>query len=596
MRGLRRGRVPAQGNGAGRRNHLLSRLLAPLVSVAVLATLLLLAAAPSRVPDAAAPATTAGTTSDSLRPTSEPSTPSATNAPTNARTNAPTGGLAVADAKAPGGATTPVIFTGPVDPEPPALRAFYGKAVSWTPCTDDDTFDCGTVRVPVDYEQPGGATTTVALRRLEASGPGSRIGSLFINPGGPGGSGIEFAKAAPDVFDDAVRERYDIVGFDPRGMGQSDPVHCLSDADLDAMYAADPTPDTPAEQAAAHRAPAALNRKCLAQGGPLAARMGTEFVARDLDILRSAVGDERLNYYGVSYGTMIGALYADLFTSRVGLMVLDSAVVTDAIDGGAPSQQEVDASARGRAYDFDDVVDDFATQCGASTSCPLGTSTAAVSRSLVSFLDRLDRRPLPTGIDSLPLLTEGWARTAIASGLQEPSSWPDLVDALDAAVNDDDGEALASFAMLLTERTEDGTYPATTFGRSHLLVTCSDWPATPWQTAVPSTDVLENHPLWARVEPPATDPCTGWQGVRRNTLLVAAEPATPVLVIGNEDDRTTPIQDTQALSGQISRSRFVTVKAAGHGAYGNDNDCADAVVDGYLAGQRAPENGYVCGS
>ena len=246
--------------------------------------------------------------------------------------------------------TTPIVFTGPVEPEATELVAFYGRRVRWQACDDDETYDCGTVKVPVDYARPHGATTAVALRRLEASGPGARIGSFFINPGGPGGSGIDFAREAPYVFGDAVRARYDIIGFDPRGMGESDPVGCLSDTELDAMYAADPTPDTADERAAARRAPAERNRRCLARGRALAARMGTEFVARDLDILRSAVGDERLNYYGVSYGTMLGAMYADFFTSRVGLMVLDSAVLPDALAEDVPSQQDVDASARSWAY------------------------------------------------------------------------------------------------------------------------------------------------------------------------------------------------------------------------------------------------------
>ena len=426
--------------------------------------------------------------------------------------------------------------------------------------------------------------------------PAQRIGSLFINPGGPGGSGIDFANEAPYVFGDAVREHYDIVGFDPRGMGESDPVDCLSDADLDAMYAADPTPDTTAERAVYRRAPAVRVRRCLARGGALAANMGSESVARDLDILRSAVGDERLNYYGVSYGTMIGALYADFFTSRVGLMVLDSAVLPDALADEKPTQEQVDAAARGWAYAFDDVVDDFATDCGSSIECPLGKDTETVRKTLVDFLDRLDREPLETGYDSLPLLTEGWASTAIGFGLKDHDSWPDLVDALDLAVNEDDGEGLAWFAMVVTERDEDGTYPATTFGRSRLLVSCADWPPTPWDSVVPSREVLDNHPLWARIEPPLPDLCAGWTGKLRDTLLVGADVATPVLVIGNEDDLTTPIEDTEALADEIVRSRLVTVSTEGHGAYGTGNDCADDVVEDYLARLLAPEDEYTCGS
>ena len=213
----------------------------------------------------------------------------------------------------------------------------------------------------------------------------------------------------------------------------------------------------------------------------------------------------------------------------------------------------------------------------------------------MAFFDGLDQHPLETGVDSLPRLTEGWASTAIRLGLQEPDSWPDLVDALDLAVNEDDGEALAWFAMTITERDEDGTYPATTFGRSHLLVTCADWPPTPWDSTVPSHDVLDEHPLWARVEPSPGDSVCRLDGQARETLLVGADVATPVLVIGNDGDLTTPIEDTEALAGEIVRSRLVTVSADGHGAYGSGNDCADSVVEDYLTRFLAPEDDYVCG-
>ncbi len=582
MRGLRRGRVPAQGNGAGRRHDLLSRLLAPFVSLAILAGLLLLAAAPLTGPadEASAGPTTSRDASDG--PDRSDGSDGSDGESGESGDEQPQ--------------RTPIVFTGPVDPDPAELAGFYGKRVAWHECEDDDLYDCGTVTVPVDYAEPRGATTRIALRRLEASIPAQRIGSLFINPGGPGGSGIDFVDDAPYVFGDAVRERYDVIGFDPRGMGESDPVDCVSDADLDAMYGADPTPDTAAEREAARRAPVDRVRRCLARGGALAAHMGTESVARDLDVLRSAVGDERLNYYGVSYGTMIGALYADFFTSRVGLMVLDSAVLPDALAEEEPSREHVDAAARGWATDFDDVVDDFAGECGDVTDCPLGADTKAVVATLVDFLDRLDRRPVETGIDSLPALTEGWASMAIDEGLRDRESWPDLTEALDLAINEDDGEALASFAMGMVERDEDGSYPQANFGRTHLLVTCADWPTSPWDSVVPSKDVLDNHPLWARVQPPRPDPCSGWTGALRQTLLVGADVPTPVLVIGNDGDRTTPIEDTEALAGEIVRSRFVTVEAEGHGAYGQGNECADGIVDDYLARRLAPENDFVCES
>ena len=216
-------------------------------------------------------------------------------------------------------------------------------------------------------------------------------------------------------------------------------------------------------------------------------------------------------------------------------------------------------------------------------TCPLGKDRDT-ARTRFALLDRLEKRPMHTTFDSLPKLTEGWAVTALSDGLADRESWPYLVDALDRALNDDDPDDLAWLAMITIDRDEDGSYAGTTFGRSHLLVTCSDWPPTPWDDTVPSRDVLDNHPLWARVEPPSAPPCDGWTGELRETLLVGAEWTTPVLVIGNEGDTVTPIGDTEDLAHEIVRSRFVSVAADGHGAYGGDNDCADGVVDDISGG------------
>ncbi|EWT07406.1 hypothetical protein N864_07915 [Intrasporangium chromatireducens Q5-1] len=221
-------------------------------------------------------------------------------------------------------ATQPAIsFTQPVAADPAGLERFYGQRVAWGRCARG-WGDCASVWVPLDHDDPEGATVPISLYRLPAGLPAKRKGTLFINPGGPGGSGTDFAREAHRYLGEDVRSVWDVVGFDPRGIGESAGFDCLTDRDLDELYAADPTPETTAERRALDRADRARLRGCLARGGPLALHMGTESVARDLDILRAAVSDERLNYLGVSYGTMIGAMYADFFTSRVGYIVLDS--------------------------------------------------------------------------------------------------------------------------------------------------------------------------------------------------------------------------------------------------------------------------------
>lgn len=447
--------------------------------------------------------------------------------------------------------------------------------------------------MPVDYGRPQGKPLDLALRKVVAVAPTQRRGTLFINPGGPGGSGLEFAQEAGTIFGPRVLGAYDVVGFDPRGLGGSGGFECLTDSDVDATYAADPTPETPAERTALEQAASDRVAGCLRRGSELARNMGTEAVAQDLDILRDAVGDERLNYYGVSYGTLIGATYADLFDTRVGLMVLDSAVIPDGVDGPAPDQTDIDDEARAAAYDFDGVFDDFVAECTDEKVCALGSDKTMAIETLVRFIDGLEKRPLPTDIDTLPLLTQGWAATAIRSGLFEPESWSDLVDALGTAL-DGDGTDLADFATVSVYRDDDGTYASPGFQKDSLPVTCADWPPSVWDDATPSADVLQNHPLWARVGLTTVTECAGWKGTLRQTLQVGAGLPTPVLVIGNESDWVTPIEDTEAMANAFGRSRFVSVDAEGHGAYGNGNDCADEVVDDYLVDAVPPAEGFTC--
>lgn len=505
------------------------------------------------------------------------------------------GGAAAAASADPSGQVdraSAIRFTTATGRNPAELRAFYGQHPDWTAC-GHGTDQCASVRVPVDYAKPGGATVDISVHKVIAIDHEKRRGTLFINPGGPGESGLGFAEAAGSVFGPHVLARYDIVGFDPRGLGESGGFECLTKADLDEQYSADPTPETADEKAALARAASRRAAGCLRRGGELARHMGSESVARDLDIMRDSVGDPRLNYYGVSYGTLIGATYADLFTTRVGLMVLDSAVTPDGDEGKAPTQGEVDDSARHAAYAFDDTFDDFVTDCTDNGSCPVGaTKTEAIS-TLVRFIDRLEKKPLPTDIDSLPTLTEGWAVTAIDGGLREPDSWGNLRDALETALAGD-GTDLAAFAMEVVYRYDDGTYDTPSFGSDSLPITCADWPLSAWDRAMAGANVLSSHPLWARLENYPVPTCTGWTGPVRQNLDVGVLLPTPILVIGNERDPVTPLGDTEAMAGAFPSARFVSVDAEGHGALDNDNQCADQVIEDYLADGIPPDDHFDC--
>jgi pimeloyl-ACP methyl ester carboxylesterase len=571
VRGLRRGRVPAQGNGAGRRHDLLSRLLAPFISVAILATLLLLATGPSRVPEVG------------------PGDPTASS-----------GTSAVPERAAGSDGDTPprdrVELGTPTSKPAQGLDVFYDQTISWLACQDGapgSSDRCGTVRVPVDYLDPRGETVEIALRKVPAGSPKQRKGTLFINPGGPGASGLDFAKEARDFFSADVREVWDVVGFDPRGVGESGGFPCLRGRDLDAMYAADPTPDTKAEKAAAVASRTARLEGCLSRGGALARNMGSEQVARDLDIMRDAVGDTHLNYFGISYGTLIGALYGAQFPDRIGLMVIDSAVSPDYVPMESASQDDVDRWARDEAETVEEGLDAFLKDCVDAGECALGDDVDAARTKLLAFLDGLDRKPLPSDAEGIPLLTEGWAVTALDAVLLYQDSWGDVGDALHVALEEGDGTDLVWAAMDSVRRDDDGSYVGG-FESSHLPIHCADWPLDATDQMQPSRSVLDAHPVYAHLYGVQTDSCTGWVGTQRTNLILTVDAASPVLVLANERDLTTPPDGTREMGRGIFGSRFVLVDADGHGVYANDNDCADSIVDDYLVRSLAPRNGETC--
>ena len=481
------------------------------------------------------------------------------------------------------------------------LDAFYAQTVSWHPCATSaagggsgaEGDRCGTVRVPVDYLDPRGATVDVALRKVPAGNPKARKGTLFINPGGPGASGLDFALEARDFFSHDIREVWDVVGFDPRGVGESGGFACLRGSDLDAMYAADPTPDTKAEKAAAVSARAARLGGCLARGGALARNMGSEQVARDLDIMRDAVGDAHLNYYGISYGTLIGALYGAQFPDRIGFMVIDSAVSPDDIVTDSATQDDVDRWAVDEAATVDDELDAFLADCVDQGDCALGDGVPAARTRLLAFLDALDSRPLPSDADGIPWLTEGWAVTAIDAALVDEDAWDDLDGALQVALDDGDGTDLVWTAMDSVMREDDGSYVGG-FEASHLPIHCADWPLSATSEMGPSRSFLDEHPVYAHLYGVATDSCQGWVGTQRTNLVLTVDAASPVLVLANERDLTTPPDGTREMARGIFGSRFVLVDADGHGVYANGNDCADAIVDDYLVRDLAPRNGELC--
>ena len=230
------------------------------------------------------------------------------------------------DGDAPTHVPSPSATPGALPPSGPKLADFYDQQLDWQPCDDGDDNECATMEVPLDYAHPKGESIKLALLKVLAREPDAKVGSLVVNPGGPGSPGTSYAAAGDSYWGDALLDHFDIVGFDPRGTGDSTSVDCLTDEQLDDYLASDPVPDSPAELAEFDSLARSFGKGCVTNSGALAAHVSTVEAVRDMDILRAVLGEPRLDFFGASYGTKLGATYAQIFPKRIGRMVLDGAM------------------------------------------------------------------------------------------------------------------------------------------------------------------------------------------------------------------------------------------------------------------------------
>ncbi len=464
----------------------------------------------------------------------------------------------------------------------PALSAFYAQDLQWADCSGG--FQCTQLTVPVDYAAPAAGTTTLAVVRLPTSAEGEdRLGSLVLNPGGPGASGVEYARAAEQVVSADVRDHYDVVGFDPRGVGSSSPLRCLTDARVDAFLTTDPTPDDPAEVRALAERTTELGVGCAASG-PLAAHVDTRSVARDLDVLRAALGDDRLSYLGKSYGTYLGAWYAELFPQRVGRVVLDGAI------DPALTSQEVNA---GQAAGFEVALRSYVADCLDGDDCPLTGSVDDGVAQVRDLLDSLDARPLPTGTDR-PLV-QGLGYFAVAYPLYSAAAWPRLSSALTAA-SAGDGSQLLALADAYAHRGADGRYLDNSTTVIY-AVNCLD------RDDAESAPQVERTVREFAQRSPTFGPFLAWGGLACTNWPVApvgevrpvrAEGAGPIVVVGTVRDPATPYAWAQGLAAQLASGRLLTYDGDGHTAYATGSACVDSAVDEYLVAGTAPQEGTTC--
>jgi pimeloyl-ACP methyl ester carboxylesterase len=465
---------------------------------------------------------------------------------------------------------------------------------SWRSC--GGKLQCAKLTVPVDYSQPEGEQLDIAVARLRATEPRRRLGSLVFNFGGPGDAGTQTLPDYAEQIPAAIRARYDLVSFDPRGTGASRPVECVDDATADRLNAVDPTPDSDAELRqfyAGTNEPVDVVARCVARNGAWLAQLGSRNVARDLDRLRAALGDDALSFIGYSYGTVIGAVYAQMFPTRVKRMVLDSPV-----DLSADALEEL----RGNSQGFEHALDDFLTECAANRRCSFhsdGDPTAALTALQRRFESGLELPTVNVSSGTKSKRTAGVAAfyTALISALYDRQyGWPELADALNAA-RKGDGTYLLALADLYNGRHDDGTYD--NIDEVIGVILCDDR-ADP----VPSFEDYQaeyerevtQYPLLGRLVGSSMlgcDPRLPRAPVSEQLGDVRADAAAPVLVVGTTRDPATPFAGAQDLVTRLTGSRLLTFDSTEHTAY-TKNACINRGVNGYLLRGTLPSNGTVC--
>ncbi|MGB9282122.1 MAG: alpha/beta hydrolase [Pseudonocardiaceae bacterium] len=474
---------------------------------------------------------------------------------------------------------------------PAGLERFSSQKLAWSSCAQ--IFQCTSLVVPLDYRHPAGRTIALAVIRATATDAAHRIGSLITNPGGPGGSGVDFVKQSypaqpgqPSHFDPSLRADFDIVGFDPRGVGQSAPVTCLTDTQLDQYTSLDPDPTTPSEVAAVVTGDKTFATGCQTHSAMLLPYVGTPNAARDMDILRAALGDQKMYYLGASYGTYLGAIYAGLFPTHIARAVLDGPEAPNL------TTKQLDL---GQAQGFQTELTRFIADCVTHADCPLGTDATTAGHKLADFFASTQVHPLPTGTSRM--LDEALAETGVVVTMYDsPQSWPILRSALATAMAGN-GRELLRLSDLYDER-DPRTGHYSNEIEANVAINCLDH-SDPVRTI---GDVQAELPAYEHASPLlgasfawADLMCAYWPVPAKSQphpIHYAGSP--PILVVGTVHDPATPYPSAQDMAQQLGSAVLLTYNGDGHTAYGRGSRCIDSAVDTYLTQGAVPAAGTVC--
>ena len=470
------------------------------------------------------------------------------------------------------------------------------QPIDWSDCTSDLqpiiagrpgadrplTFQCGTTDVPISYDDPAGETLQLFLVKATVGGQTDRIGSLLVNPGGPGQSASDAAIQSALTLPTDVLNRFDIVGVDPRGAGLSTPVECISDQQKDELFAADPRATDAASLATAFAAVDAVAEGCSEKYAAALGAFSTVDSARDMDLVRQSLGDEQLTYLGYSYGTTLGSTYAELFPDRVRALVLDGAV-----DPVTTAQESAEAQAQG----FEAAFDAFAANCtGLIGGCPVGGDPRTFVNDL---LGQAAAAPIPSSrAGETRQATPGLILNGVRSALYQPSAWPQLAQSLASARNGDSAGIL-TLADTYTGRNDDGTYSNVV--DANVAVSCADTEEEFTQAEVSglAADWGVKYPLFGADAAVGLYTCSAWEAPRTPLPERDAAGSAPILVIGTQGDPVTPLPGAVDLAEGLASGVLLTWQGSGHTAYPK-TDCVTAAVNAYLIDLTAPQDGLTC--
>jgi len=462
------------------------------------------------------------------------------------------------------------------------LLPYYSQTLTWEECGVG--LDCTTVTAPRDYSDPSQGDLELAVARHRATS-GQPIGSLLTNPGGPGASGVSLMKSSLSILvDERLTDAYDVIGFDPRGVGESTAVSCYDAKGLDSYFYDIPPGARGSEerQQALDERGAAFAQACEANSDGILPYISTENSARDMDLLRAVLGDPKLNYLGFSYGSFLGTVYAGLFPERVGRMVLD---------GGIDPSQSGNEASLDQAVGFEESLRAFMADCLTTSDCPFSGTVDDAMADLSAMLARVDSRPITAGDGRR--LGGDTLMTAIVAALYSEESWPFLRVALSDVA---DGRADVAFQLadFYNERV-GGQYSGNTM-EAFIAYNCMDYPD---DTSDADEEAFRQRlaevapvtaPYWEGV-----DVCASWPVPPTGTRgVITAEGSPPIVVIGTTGDPATPYAGAQRLAEQLSQGVLVTNVGEGHLGYNKGKSCVDDAIDTYLIDGTVPEDGLRC--